>query len=122
MLKNHEWYLIKDAIGHTDNWKRTLNRVKAKKNPATKKTPRGKGMGDIEFPDDVLNFEDDGSQFVYYDSGQKTGKNRIVICTTESNIAKLIQCDKVMSDGTFRTPKKTGIKQVLISSCKTYSI
>ena len=102
-------------IGHVDTWKRTLNRVKTKKNPAGTKTPKGMGMGDIDFPDDILNFDDDKSKFVYYDSGKKTGKNRIVICTTESNIEKLIQCEKVMSDGTFRTPKKTGVKQVLIS-------
>ena len=64
--------------------------------------------------------EDDPFQtkFLYHDSGKKKGlkggkkigkkrdKHRILVYTTAENIQKLIKCKKLLSDGTFKVPRK----------------
>ena len=82
--------------------KQNLHHSSSLKNP--------KKLADIVLPDDCKYFlkadGTPGDQFVHFDSGPESGNDRIILMTTLKNIEKLVKCDKLFSDGTFKVPKK----------------
>ena len=81
---------------------RSLNRQLVNlSGPKTKPQPLPTTLSELEFPPECTHFKDKngeegkGDLCIHYDSGAKTGKNRIFFMTTENNIRRLLQCAKV---------------------------